>query len=223
MEALEWHCHLLPDGRSVEFSFAEKTHVYSVKTDGQLIEVPSCTQILEESGLCEDYSEVPANVLERKRVIGSYVHKAAHYHHLGDLEVESIDSQIAPYFQGYLKFLKDSGFQVQDAERRVVGCWQGLWWAGTLDLRGVWERMPWIIDLKCTDTVYPSHPVQTAGYELTLPKPAQPPFCYRRGSVHLSGDGSYQLRAHPSSRDRATFLAALQKVWGRKRSTHDRE
>jgi hypothetical protein len=216
----EWAYHVLPDGRGVRFSFCEQTHVYRVEDpfNKRCFDVPSVTGILERAGLCENYSQVPAGVLERKRIIGAYCAKAIHLWQRRELDLDSLDSQVAPYFQGYLAFLKDSGFEVKYTERRVVGFWNGLWWAGTLDVEGDWQREPWVVDVKCTAELYPWHPFQTAGYALCLPKPPRPPFRYKRGTLQLRPDGSYaRPKEHKVGADEETFLAALRLEWERRR------
>jgi hypothetical protein len=50
----------------VDFTFDPERHLYMV--DGQ--PVPSVTQVLHSAGLAADYSMVPRDVLERKRIIG---------------------------------------------------------------------------------------------------------------------------------------------------------
>jgi hypothetical protein len=216
----EWCYHILPDSRAVTFSFCEATHLYRVKDpfDGRFIEPPSVTQLLDRAGLAMNYSAVPSRILERKRTIGAYVHKAAHYIQEDALDPQTVDPQIMPYLSGYLAFLKDSGFEVKWAERRIVGCWNSLWWAGTLDVDGIWEGNPWILDLKCTAALYPSHTIQTAGYELALPKPIKPPFHYNRGTLHLRPDGTYAApKRHADPTDREVFLLALQLEWEKRR------
>ena len=49
---------------------------------------------------------------------------------------------------------------------------------GTVDRVGIMNGQLWIIDLKCVQRLYPGFAVQTAGYELLLPKPGVPPFKY---------------------------------------------
>jgi hypothetical protein len=55
---------------SIEFSFDANRHLYLV----QGRPVPSVTQVLHSAGLGADYSMVPPEVLERKRIIGQFVH-----------------------------------------------------------------------------------------------------------------------------------------------------
>jgi hypothetical protein len=216
----DWAYHVLPDGRGVKFSFCEETHSYRIEDpfDKRCFDVPSVTGLLDAAGLCEDYSQVPAWMLERKRIIGSYCHKAIHLHHTNELDLDSLDPAVKPYFEGYLAFLKDSGFELRYTERRVVGCVGGMWWAGTLDIEGEWAGEPWVIDAKCTAELYPWHEVQTAGYALCLPKPMKPPFRYKRGTLHLKPDGTYgRPKEHKNGADYEAFLTALRLEWERRK------
>jgi hypothetical protein len=212
----EWAYHLLPDGRGVHFSFNEATHTYRVRDpfDGHCFNVPSVTTVLASAGLRPECREIPLPVLES----GSLVQKAAHLANLKALDYATLDPQVAPYFSGYEKFLKDSGFKVVYTERRVVGCWNELWWGGTIDVEGGWEGSPWILDLKCAAEDHESFKLQTAGCLLTLPKPRTPPFCYRRATLRLRPDGTYAPpRAYTDPQDAETFLIALRLEWEKRR------
>ena len=50
----------------IDFTFEPERHLYLV----QGRPVPSVTQVLHSAGLAADYSMVPPDVLERKRIIG---------------------------------------------------------------------------------------------------------------------------------------------------------
>ena len=50
----------------VDFTFDPERHLYMV--DGR--PVPSVTQVLHSAGLAADYTMVPREVFERKRIIG---------------------------------------------------------------------------------------------------------------------------------------------------------
>jgi hypothetical protein len=174
---------------SVEFTFDADRHLYLV----QGRPVPSVTQVLHAAGLGADYSLVPTEVLERKHMIGSFVHQATQYLDEGSLDLASVDPELEPYLAAYQRFLRESGFQPQLIEHRVVGSIGGMLCGGTVDRVGAMNGQLWIIDLKCVDRLYPGFAVQTAGYELLLPKPIVPPFKYTRAVLQLRPNGSYQL------------------------------
>jgi hypothetical protein len=77
---------------SIEFTFDADRHLYLVQ--GRL--VPSVTQVLQATGLGADYSIVPPEVLERKRIIGQFVHEATQYLDEGSLDLASIAKVLRP-------------------------------------------------------------------------------------------------------------------------------
>lgn len=184
---------------AIEFNFDLQRHLYLVHGRP----VPSVTQVLHAVGLTADYSLVDAETLEHKRVIGEYVHKATQYLDEGSLDYESVDASLRGYLAAYEAFLRDSGFRPHLIEQRLVGCVSGMLCGGTVDRVGAMAGKLWIIDLKCIDRLYPSFAIQTAGYELLLPKPVAPPFRYSRAVLLLRRDGSYKFS--PSYQDAADF------------------
>lgn len=189
----------------IDFRFDPDRHLYLVRDRV----VPSVTQVLHAAGLSADYSTVAPEVLERKRIIGEYVHKATQYLDEGSLDLATIDPQIQPYLTAYEQFLKDSGFRARLVEHRVVGNINGMLCGGTVDREGTMAGKRWIIDLKCIERLYPSFALQTAGYELLLPKPVTPPFRYTRAVLQLRPTGSYKLTTYDDPADSDVFRAAL--------------
>ena len=171
--------------------------------------MPSVTQVLHAAGLSADYSTVTAEVLERKRIIGEYVHRATQYLDEGCLDLGTVDSEIQPYLAAYQWFLDESGFRSRLVEQRLVGNINGMLCGGTVDREGTMAGRLWIIDLKCIDRLYPSFALQTAGYELLLPKPVVPPFRYTRAVLQLKPNGSYKLTTYDDPTDFDVFRAAL--------------
>src|SRR2546427_11639137 len=101
---------------AIDFTFDPERHLYLV----QGRPVPSVTQVLHAAGLAADYSRVPPDVLERKRIIGQYVHKATQYLDEGCLDLETVDPELQPYLAAYQRFLEESGFRPQLIEHRLV-------------------------------------------------------------------------------------------------------
>jgi hypothetical protein len=191
---------------SIDFTFDVDRHLYLV----QGRPVPSVTQVLHSAGFGANYSMVPREVLERKRTLGQFVHQATHYLDEGSLEIESVDPELQPYLSAYQRFLRESGFRPQLIEHRIVGSIGGMLCGGTVDRVGSMNGQLWIIDLKCVDRLYPGFALQTAGYELLLPKPLVPPFRYTRAVLQLRPDGSYKLgRPYDDPSDLDIFRAAL--------------
>lgn len=189
----------------IDFTFDVDRHLYLV----QGRPVPSVTQVLHSAGLSADYSMVAAEVLERKRIIGEYVHKATQYLDEGSLDLQTVDPEIQGYLAAYENFVRESGFRSQLIEHRLVGSINGMPCGGTIDRTGSMAGKLWIIDLKCIERLYPAFALQTAGYELLLPKPVVPPFKYARAVLQLRRDGSYKLTAYSHLADLDVFRAAL--------------
>ena len=93
----------------IDFTFDPERHLYVA--DGR--PVPSVTQVLHSARLAADYSMVPPDVLERKRTIGQYVHKATQYLDEGCLDLETVDPELQPYLAAYQRFLEESGWRSQ--------------------------------------------------------------------------------------------------------------
>jgi hypothetical protein len=190
---------------AIDFRFDPERHLYLV--EGR--PVPSVTQVLAACGLSADYSTVAPEVLERKRIIGEYVHKATQYLDEGSLDLATVDPQIQPYLAAYRQFLNDSAFRPRLIEHRLVGNINGMLCGGTVDREGAMAGKLWIIDLKCIERLYPSFALQTAGYGLLLPKPVTLPFRYTRAVLQLKPDGTYKLTAYEDPADFDVFRAAL--------------
>ena len=189
----------------IDLRFDSGRHLYLV----QGRPVPSVTQVLHAAGLSADYSTVAPEVLERKRVIGEYVHKATQYLDEGCLDLRTIDPEIQPYLAAYQRFLDESGFRPRLVEQRLVGNISGMLCGGTVDREGTMAGKLWIIDLKCIERLYPSFALQTAGYELLLPKPLVPPFRYTRAVLQLKSNGLYKLTTYEDPADFDVFRAGL--------------
>jgi hypothetical protein len=73
----------------IDFTFDAERHLYLVQGKP----VPSVTQVLHSAGLSADYSMVAPEVLERKRIIGEYVHVQSRLEEMKTLTVVSTDQQ----------------------------------------------------------------------------------------------------------------------------------
>jgi len=138
----------------IDFTFDPERHLYLV--DGR--PVPSVTQVLHSARLAADYSMVPPDVLERKRIIGQYVHKATQYLDEGCLDLETVDPELQPYLAAYQRFLEESGFRPQLIEHRLVSRVAGVLCGGTVDRVGSMNGRLWLIDLKCVIDCFPASP-----------------------------------------------------------------
>jgi hypothetical protein len=197
------------------FSFDEAAHLYT--SDG--VVVPSVTQILSECGLI-DYSGVSQDVLEKKRVIGSYVHIASQFIDEGDIDWKSIDATLKGYLEAYDKFKTQTGFIPILVEHRGVASLNGSRYGWTIDRYGLLNGKPAVIELKCTAAEEKSWKVQLAGYTLALeqerPKYWTAAKLVQRVGLQLKPDGRYKCYPYSDKNiypncdlDFAAFTSAL--------------
>lgn len=182
-------------------AFDPVAHRYRVG-DRDLISV---TQVLAEAGLIDTRW-----FTEEAAARGTYVHAAIQLHHEGDLDADTLDPVLQPYFAAYLQFLEDTGFELDACEERLFD--EALGYAGTLDLRGRIRRRSLrfpgidIIDVK-TGSVPTSVGYQTAGYTRMLPRELGA--LRWRWALNLRPDATYSLIPLEKRSDEAVFLAAL--------------
>src|ERR1700743_2723578 len=102
-------------------SFDEATHAY--QRNG--LAVLSVTRALEFAGLT-NYEGVRQEVLERRSLIGRYVHSATHYYDEGVLDWSSYqddnphDQEMKARVQAWAKFRKETGFTPRLCEEAFI-------------------------------------------------------------------------------------------------------
>jgi hypothetical protein len=149
---------------------------------------------------------------------GSYIHEAVKLYHAGTLDETSILPSMAPFWNGYPKFLAESGFVAIHVEQPIYD--EAYGYAGRDDLLGRLEitKAPFVdlIDIK-TGSVPPTVGPQTMAYKRPLAT-AFP--LIRRWALNLPGNHGYRLvplNIRPDGlidrdadkRDESIFLAAL--------------
>lgn len=183
------------------FHFDPESHTYTL--DGR--KIPGVSEIIAP---LKDFSGIPPHVLQFARERGEAVHKAIQYHHEGDLAVDTLDLQIVPYFEAYLKFVADTGFKVLGFERPMYSL--PFRYGGTPDLWGEIGADLWLPDIKCTAAIDPANAIQTAAYRRLLEEFAG--HKARRATLQLRQDGTYRFQPYPQAEDAAdmqTFQALL--------------
>jgi hypothetical protein len=121
---------------------------------------------------------------------GTIIHEGIHDWHMGYVGNASLSrSDVEPYWDGFVKFLGDTGFVSQHAEEPIWD--EAAGYAGRYDLLGVLPRMPPgfddLIDVK-TGSVPGYVGFQTMAYRRRI----QSVKC-RRWALELSGTGTYRL------------------------------
>lgn len=175
--------------------------------------VPSVTQLLEP--IKPDFSMVPPDVLEAKRLLGTVVHEACQFDDEGDLDDETVPEAVDPYLSAWRKFRADTGAVILANERKMYH--PALGYAGTVDRIASISREMWVIDLKTSVAPYASYAVQTAGYVELAKAVDWPDADFKRASVHLFNDGTYKLVPYKNPADAAAFRACLA-LWNWKES-----
>lgn len=184
-------------------SFNEAAHEY--RLGGQL--VPSVTEIIAP---LSDLSRVPRETLEYKRSLGKAVHKAIELWEGDAFDLYKHDPAVIPYFEGWLRFKRESGFRAVIVERPFGTA--KLRFAGTPDVIGTrtGPTLDELLDVKCVHAIDPATGVQLGGYDLLLEDVEDPGIkIRRRGAVQLMPDGSFRYHEFKSRNDRIVFLSCL--------------
>lgn len=173
-------------------AFDPAAHRYTL--DGR--ELLSVTQALDAAGFINREWFTDAALVR-----GTAVHAAVQaFHQTG---IAPTDDVTAPFFDAYLDFQAEAGYDVEASEERLCDPVYG--YAGTLDLRGRFRKFMAgtdLIDIK-TGSVPSWVGYQTAAYARLLPPPV------RRWALHLRADGTYRLEPLLGRFDAKVFLAAL--------------
>jgi len=177
-------------------TFEERTHTYRVAG----VVVPSVTQILRPLMAFEG---IPPAVLEAKADLGRRVHFACQLDDEDDLDESSIEDDVAPYLEGWRRFLRDSGAHVLHNEQRVLE--PHLMYAGTLDNVIGYQRRKWLVDKKTSIATPISAGPQTAAYMRALNDPE----VTHRAALRLRADGTYRFDPLTGADDWAAFVACL--------------
>lgn len=172
-----------------------------MSTAARIAPLPRVTAILRDAGLCGDMTFVPQSALDR----GTAVHAATHFLDESDLDTSSVDPQVAPYLDGYTKWLAEMRPEILAIEEEVVHPAYG--YAGRLDRRIRLHGVEMVVDLKCGLACPRWHSLQTCLYAMTVPRPV------KRACLHVA-DGKYRFREHPERvegrpNDRAVCMSLL--------------
>lgn len=172
-------------------TFDPTAHLYTI--DGQ--PVPSVTQVLQAMGFIDtqwftDYG--------RER--GTLVHRIIHWYIDGELDHDSIDPSLLPYFDAWKRFVKDTGFMPTETEKPIGSVLHRF--CGTPDYIGMLNGHETVIDAK-TGAISPWVGLQLAAQEILADRPL------KRFALQLKEDGKYSLKPFTDRQDRQIFLAAL--------------
>lgn len=188
-------------------TFIKDRHEY--RLDGSRI--PHVTQVTD---LLSDYSGIPRDTLAAAADRGSAVHLATQYWDCGELDMESLPAEVAPYVDAWAKFRKETGFTPAAIEFRVLS--STYRYAGTLDRTGNFARLadikptePVLLDLKATYKLMAAVGPQTAGYLQAWNETVPATRIKRRFAVQLRTDGTYRLEECKDATDWSVFMSGL--------------
>lgn len=194
-----------PDG---EVSFDPASHVYTHVRSGR--ELPSCTRILEATGIRAPYFGDPIYGIR-----GSWVHSCSEAVDAGDLDWDRAEAEHPDwigYVRAYELFLSENTVEILSTEEIV---WSELWWyAGMCDRTVMLNGRLTRLDLK-TGQPDRSQMVQIALYDETQEEE------HDLRPLYLRKDGTYRCPPVPEevqeeARQVAMWAAGITKWRGRK-------
>lgn len=174
-------------------SFDPESHVY--RTDGGN-PVLSVTTIIRRAGLSD-----PRFYSDEARDRGTAAHLAIQYINEGTLDDDTVHERILPYVLGYRRWLSQSGFVVEQAERIVHNPIYG--YAGTVDIVGTLNGLPAVVDVK-TGTMQPWTALQLAAYAEAI----APRKNILRFGLEIRQDSSYRFEQFAERTDFDVFAGA---------------
>jgi hypothetical protein len=176
-------------------TFQADGHVYRYK--GSV--VPSVTQVLDQLQYLQG---IPWHVLEAAAEFGTHVHQACHLYNQNDLIEEDLHPALAPYLNGYKRFLGETGFVVHQSELLVYNATAR--YAGQLDFTGNFRGTTWVVDIK--SGIIPSTVgAQVAAYQQAIPAQGRPK---KRACLQLL-PGDYKFIEQKEVSDFSLFTSAL--------------
>lgn len=178
--------------------FTPETHQYT--WNGK--PVPSVTQILQVMGKYHDWNP---DASEAARELGKAVHLATELYDNDDLDEESLDPQIRPYLDAWIKFKRDSGIVILANEQILYH--PKYAYAGTLDRVGMLKKDRALVDIK-TGLLYPTYGPQLSAYKNAWEIKTGMKINSRL-AVQLRESGDYRLTPYVSPNDWPAFLACL--------------
>lgn len=185
--------------------FEPVEHLY--RLDGQVI--PSVTQVLKP---LYDFSMVAPEVLERKRLIGTAVHRAIELSIMGDLDESTIAPEWAGYLNGWKRFLDEARIHPADIGEPEKPLAHATYrFAGTPDIPICIERRWGVLDLKTAEALHPAWALQAAAYQelMNANTPKGQRRIEDRYTLQLRENGSYRLERYTDRNDFNVFLSLL--------------
>lgn len=192
--------------------FQREPHTYLIKGK----RVRSVTQVIEDAGMGEDFSLVPAAIMKVAQSRGIAVHQACALVDEGDLDHNSVDRRIKGYVAAYIRFRATSPIRTIQVETRMGAMIMGYGdrpvltlVAGTPDWVCWFQGKRCIIDLKTCQTMGKAGGLQTMGYKKIWEASHPNQLIHARYGLRLSREGNYKLFPHEDPDDDQAFMDIL--------------
>ena len=195
----------------MSLTFIEETHTY-IGSSGR--EIPSVTRAMDHSGLV-NFAFVREEILMRRSELGREAHRAVRYYNEAALDMDSVDPQVMPYLQSWMKVVEHTKFVPLLSEFQCEAQLDRMYYGMTLDTSGIFGGDDSILDFKIGKPHW-AHGVQLAGYVIGLPHPTlytpMAKFSTRkRYGVYLKESGEMaKVIPYKDTRDFQTFWACLE-------------
>jgi hypothetical protein len=196
-------------------------HIYRVKMEGNLREVPSVTTIMKDVGYypwsfnSKKDAEIIVFPEEGKMtpaVRGTRIHNITEEIDKG-IDVDPVDPELLPYIEAYRKFKSENIVTITEIEEIVFN--EEYFFAGALDRVMRINGVPTIVDIK-TGAKMKTTGVQLAAYRYAWEKMGGQKDM-ARFALHLTDSGKYKLVPYRSAEDLPDFFAAI-RVYNFKRN-----
>lgn len=156
-----------------------------------------------------DLSGIPADVLNRKRALGSALHFAAELVDEGTLDESTVHEDVRPYLDAYREAVALEKFRWTLTEERL---YSPLGFCGQIDRFGTDRHGYLLLDLKTTFALSPAVGVQLAAYKRLVSTTLGLQNIgarIRRCALQLTPAGKYRIREFDNPDDDACFMGLL--------------
>lgn len=185
-----------PDPRLV---FDEGAHSYAL--DGRL--VPSVTTVLKPG--TPDFEKY---YTPESRARGQKVHRMVQYDVEQTLDVGALDDELLSYYEAWQNFRLSTNFVVELCEQPVF--YESFGYAGTLDLYGLLDGKPALIDIKTGVVIPRLAKAQTMGYLMAASYMGIIPHTARRYVLDLKpGRAQLSKEFTANKSDQKAFMSFL--------------
>lgn len=177
----------------------DEHHRYSVQLadppDSPAAIWPGVTGILRATKASADFSLVPVEVLERKRLLGHQAHEACWRLTRGELQWGALDDDVFPRVEAFERYLRERKVRVLETERFVLHPVRKF--VGAIDGVAECEDGSLLqIDLKTGDPDDAAGRLQTAAYQEAWNQCFPDMKLTVRECVQLREDGTYRVEPY---------------------------